>query len=78
MKDTNLNIQNPKELEFALFCIDFVAQELSVPPQQIYQKLLSSGLLQDYIIANYEVLHTLSKDYLVKDILHIMRERKVV
>ncbi|MCQ9329596.1 DUF3791 domain-containing protein [Pelistega suis] len=78
MKDTKLNIQNPKELEFALFCIDFVAQELAIPPQQVYQKLLDSGLLQDYIIANYEVLHTLSKDYLIKDIIQIMREKEVL
>lgn len=78
MKDIKLNIQNSKELEFALFCIDFVAQALAVPPQQIYQKLLDSGLLQDYIIANYEVLHTLSKDYLIKDIIQIMQEREVL
>lgn len=69
------HISNRQELEFSLFCIDFVAKELNLPPNEIYQKLKQSGLLQDYIIDNYETLHTLGKAYLVQDIIGLMKER---
>lgn len=74
----NLNIASKKELAFSLFCIDFVAEKLRKPPHEIYQKLKESGLLQDYLIDNYEVLHTLGKDYLVNDIIALMQERALL
>ncbi|MCI5764814.1 DUF3791 domain-containing protein [Actinobacillus porcinus] len=79
MKNVNaeFEIHHQRELEFALFCIDFVAKELNIPAKLVYQKLAESGLLQDYIIANYEMLHTLGKDYLVSDIIGLMRERSL-
>lgn len=68
-------IQSKQELEFIIFCVDFVAQKLNQSPDVIYEKLKSSGLLQDYLIDNYEVLHSLSKEYLVDDIIAIMTEK---
>ncbi len=70
-----MNIPSSKELEFALFCIDFVAKEVNVSPEIVYQKLNESGLLQNYIIDNYEVLHSLGREYLVADIIDLMKER---
>lgn len=70
-----IQIQSKKELEFILFCVDFIAQKLNQSPDVIYDKLKSSGLLQDYLIDNYEVLHSLSKEYLVDDIIAIMTEK---
>lgn len=74
----NLSIPSNKELEFALFCIDFVAKELEHSPKTVYRKLKESGLLQHYIIENYDVLHTLGREYLVSDIIRLMQERKLV
>lgn len=71
-------IQSTKKLEFILFCMDFVAKAVNQPPESIYQKLKESGLLQDYLIENYEILHTLGKDYLVTNIIQIMQERKLL
>lgn len=73
-----MNIPSRKELEFSLFCIDFVAKALHLPPDQVYQTLKQSGLLQNYIIDNYEALHTLGKDYLVQDIIQLMQERELI
>lgn len=73
-----LNISSEQELEFALFCIDFVAKELQKPTEEVYKKLKSSNLLQDYIIDNYEILHTQGKDYLVEDIIAVMKNKGVV
>lgn len=67
------DIPSEKELEFALFCIDYVARALEQDPTEIYQKLNESGLLENYFVKNYEVLHTLGKDYLVEDIINLMK-----
>lgn len=71
-------IETTRELEFSIFCVDFVADKLQLSPKIVYEKLKSSGLLDDYIIANYEVLHTLGKDYLVNDIIKLMQERDLL
>lgn len=73
-----LNIPSTKELEFVLFCIDFVSRELALSPDVVYKRLKESGLLQNYIIDNYEILHTLGKDYLVEDIIGLMREKGLI
>lgn len=44
----------------------------------IYDKLKSNGLLQNYIIDNYEVLHTQSKGYIIDDIISVMKERDLL
>lgn len=76
MNDTA--ISNSKELEFAIFCIENIAQELQVPPENIYKALtVDSDILHSYIVPEYEVLHTQSKEYIVEDILEVMNERGI-
>ena len=71
-------IHNTSELEFAIFCIENVAIHLEVPAERIYQAFtVESNLLYQYIIPEYEMLHTQSKDYIVADILDAMREAGV-
>lgn len=74
----NVTISSARELEFVLFCIDFVAKHLKQPPDVIYQKLKDSGLLQNYLIENFDILHTQGKDYLVDDIIQLMQERQLL
>ena len=67
-----------KELEFAIFCIENVASRLHVDAQNVYVALSEqTNILNDYIIPEYEVLHTQSKDYIVDDIIEVMHERGV-
>lgn len=71
-------IENLRELEFAIFCIENIAKKLEVEPQHIYEILAKkSSLLFSYIVANYEILHTQDKEYIISDILHVMREEGV-
>lgn len=68
-------IHNSNELEFAIFCIENVAAKLDVPAEQVYQALTTqSNLLHQYIIPEYEMLHTQGKEYIVADIIEAMRE----
>lgn len=67
-----------RELEFAIFCIENIASRLHVDAQKVYVALSEqANILNDYIIPEYEVLHTQSKDYIVDDIIDVMHERGV-
>ncbi len=75
---TKQNIQNSEELEFAIFCIENVAVKLGVNAQTVYSALTEkSSILNDYIIPEYEILHTQGKEYIVDDIIELMKERGV-
>lgn len=75
----NKKIKNSNELEFAIFCIENIAAKLGVDAINVYQALTKqSNILYDYIVPEYEVLHTQSKEYIVQDILDVMKERGVV
>lgn len=75
---TNGTIENSRELEFAVFCIETVAAHLGVPAERVYLALTEkSDILGSYIVPEYEVLHTQSREYIVRDILDVMAERGV-
>lgn len=58
-------IRNSKELEFAVFCIENIAQKLNVNAERVYTALTEkSDILNDYIIPEYDILHTQSKEYI--------------
>jgi hypothetical protein len=72
------NIKNTKELEFAVFCIENVALSLGVKADKVYHALTEdSDILHSYIVPVYDVLHTQSKEYIVADIIEVMKERGV-
>lgn len=64
-----------KEMEFAVFCIENLARELNRSGAEIYRLLTEkSSFLYDYIFPNYETLHTQSREYIMEELLEIMRE----
>lgn len=68
-------IKNSDELEFAVFCIENVAANLGVSAERVYQAFTEqSDILNGYIVPEYEVLHTQSREYIVGDILDVMKE----
>lgn len=72
------NISTPDILEFVIFCIENVAASLGAEAERVYSAFVDkSDILYDYIVPEYENLHTQSKEYIVEDILEIMRERGV-
>ena len=65
------------QLDFTTFCIGNVATTLTVPENEVYHKFKVSGIL-DYIIKGYDVLHTFSRDYIVDDLISLMKEKGVL
>lgn len=73
------NIEKSRELEFAIFCIENIAAKLGVSAEKVYNALAEkSDILNDYIIPEYEILHTQGKEYIVDDIIEVMKERGVL
>ena len=71
-------IKTPDELEFAIFCIENVAAKLGVDAERVYQAFTEkSDILNGYIVSEYEVLHTQSREYILAELLDVMRERGV-
>ena len=69
-------IENKDQLEFAIFCIENVAIKLCKNAEDVYNELTEkSDILYNYIIPEYEVLHTQSKEYIVEDIINFMKEK---
>lgn len=70
---------NERELEFAIFCIENIAASLGKDPVTVYDALtIKSNILDRYIIPNYEVLHSQGKEYIVEDILSVMKDEGVI
>ena len=67
-----------KTLEFVTFCISKLSMMLKLPQKEIYRRLKKSGILYEYIVPSYDVLHTFSSRYLMEDITDYMREKGVL
>lgn len=71
-------IHNDKELEFAIFCVENIAIYLELEAEKVYDALtVKSDILNNYIVPCFDVLHTQGKEYIVEDILAVMKEQGV-
>lgn len=75
---TDEKIKNSNELEFAVFCIENVAAKLGMNASCVYQAFTEkSDILNGYIVPEYEMLHTQSREYIVDDLFDMMKEKEV-
>ena len=64
------------EVEFSVFCIENIADYLNINAKDIYELLtVKSSILFDYIVPSYEPLHSQSREYIVREIVDIMKEK---
>ncbi|MCL2100769.1 MAG: DUF3791 domain-containing protein [Fibromonadales bacterium] len=67
-----------KQLEFSVFCIESIAEKLGQTGDVVYEMLTKeSNILNDYIVPCYDVLHTQGKEYIVEDIIDVMKQKGV-
>lgn len=66
-----------KTLEFTVFLIHALADAWNRPYRRVYQILNETGILDDYILPFYDVLHTQGKQYLIEDITGFVRDKGV-
>lgn len=66
---------NSNQLEFVTYCIGNLSIRLQLPQSTIYVRLKDTGILDNYIVKGYEVLHTFGKEYLMNDLITYMQEK---
>jgi len=57
---------------FASSCIEAVARELGMPPDELYKRFSRINLINEYILPCYETLHSESRKNVTSDIIHTM------
>ena len=67
-----------EQLDFATYCIGALASQLGMTQGEVYNRLKTSGILAEYLVPAYDVLHTFSRDYIVDDLVGLMRERGAI
>ena len=67
-----------KVLNFTIFLIHKLANAWKVSPSKVYSMLNSSGILDNYIVKCYDVLHSLGAEAMVDDISELAREKGVL
>ena len=65
-------------INFVTYCVGNLSRKLNMNPGEIYARLKKSGILTDYIIPSYDVLHTFGKEYLMEDLTEYMKEKGVL
>lgn len=65
------------ELSFSIFILYSLAEKWNKTPVAVYKILNSTGILDNYVIAGYDMLHTQGREYLVEDITDFVREKGV-
>lgn len=69
---------NSKTLNFTIFCIGSLADYLNLNARDVYRKLQDAGIISDYIVPCYDVLHSFSKEYIVEDLVAYMKKKGVL
>lgn len=70
-------MMNKDVLEFVTYCISKLSYLLNLSQREVYQRLKKSGILYDYIVPSYDVLHTFGSRYLMDDLTEYMKEKGV-
>ncbi len=65
-------------VEFTTYCIGNLSRHLGLSAKEVYRRLKASGILSEYIVPCYNVLHTFGKEYLMEDLTDFMREKGVL
>ncbi len=66
---------NSETLNFTIFCVGNVAQYLNRNAKEVYHSMKNGGIIDDYIVPCYDVLHTFSKEYIVDDLVSLMQKK---
>lgn len=69
---------NFEQLNFTTYCVGNLADALGLSAGTVYRLLRTSGILSDYLLPGYDVLHTFGKEYLVEDLIACMKEKGVL
>lgn len=63
MDESNTNV-TPEIMQFVVFAIECAAEKMGKSSKDIYNRLQKVGLIDNYLIKGYDMLHTQGKAYI--------------
>lgn len=63
------------QLDFVTYCVDNLADRLNMSASKVYKMLRSTDILNGYMIPCYDVLHTFGKEYIMDDLISLLKKR---
>ena len=63
------------QLDYVTSVIGALALITGLSCSVIYIKLKSAGIIKDYLVGAYDVLHTLSLEYVAEDVIDLMKKK---
>ena len=63
------------QLDFITYCVGNLADRLNMSASKVYKMLRSTDILNDYMIPCYDVLHTFGKEYIMDDLINLLKKR---
>lgn len=67
------------ETEFVVFCIEEMAIECNMSGNDMYCLLAEkTDMIKNYIVPNYEILHSMGRDTIIEELKSLLRERGVI
>jgi hypothetical protein len=70
---------SPEQSFFSVFCVEALADELKTTGDKVYKMLTEdSDIFDSYIVPCYDILHTQAKEWVVADLLELMKKRGVL
>ena len=63
------------QLDFVTYCVGNLADRLNISASKVYKMLRSTDILNGYMIPCYDVLHTFGKEYIMDDLIRLLKKR---
>ena len=63
------------QLDFVTNCVGNLADRLNMSASKVYKMLRSTDILNGYMIPCYDVLHTFGKEYIMDDLINLLKKR---
>ena len=63
------------QLDYVTCVIGALALMTGKSCSSIYTKLKSAGIIKDYLVGAYDVLHTFSLEYVTQDVIELMKKK---
>ena len=63
------------QLDFVTYCVGNLANRLNMSASKVYKMLRSTDILNGYMIPCYDVLHTFGKEYIMDDLINLLKKR---
>ena len=63
------------QLDFVTYCVGNLADRLNMSASKVYKMLRSTDIKNGYMIPCYDVLHTFGKEYIMDDLISLLKKR---